>query len=127
MIPIGDARAFKFEYKGITNVLRTHVQIIEANDPAFYETNNSIDLAQFIAIWDTGATHTCITEEVVKKCKLHSTGIGKASTPKGDMIVKKHLIDVVLPDNFIVGGVVANLVKEINGAQVLIGMDVIGH
>ena len=48
------------------------------------------------AQWDTGATGTCISRELVNRLNLMPTGKVKVSTPSGVGIMNKYVINLVL-------------------------------
>ena len=121
MIPVGDARAFKFEYKNVVNKILTPVGVLLPKDSG----QQRQQLEKFTALWDTGATHTCITQEVVDSTKLFPTGIGKVNTANGYVEVERYIIDLMLPDDVVVQRLLVNKLKKISDAQLLIGMDII--
>jgi len=77
-------------------------------------------------IWDTGASATVITQEVVDKLGLKSTGITQVNTAsERDKKSETYLVDVLLKDGLVINGVqvtVGTLIKDID---CLIGMDII--
>lgn len=79
-----------------------------------------------MAIWDTGATGTVITQAVVDACGLKPTGMIKTYDASGEKDSETYLVSVTLPNT-----VRFHSVKAINGvlndADVLIGMDIIGQ
>ena len=78
------------------------------------------------ALWDTGATGSCISKKVVKDLGLISIGREKVSTPSGESIQNQYLVDVILPNKVKIGDVVV-LDSEIGiqGFDLLIGMNII--
>jgi len=111
------ANAFIKNYTGISRKLDTQT-IIEYN--GFSET---VD-----AIWDTGATATCVSMIVVSQLGLKPLGKQKIHTPAGEKVVNTYRVNIVLPNNV----TVKNLVvcdSEIDGLKVgaLIGMDIMSH
>jgi hypothetical protein len=84
------------------------------------------------AIWDTGASHTVITPQVVATLKkeygIQPTGITQVNAV-GDKPEIKHeaetyLVDVLLPDNVLLPNLNV-LCDSISRADVLVGMDII--
>ena len=51
---------------------------------------------QAIAQWDTGATGTCISKELVTQLGLQPTGMIKVQTPSGIGIMNKYMINLIL-------------------------------
>ena len=111
------ASAFIKSYTGISRKLDTQT-VIEYNG-----TSETVD-----AIWDTGATATCISMKVVSQLNLKPLGKQRIHTPAGEKVVNTYRVNVVLPNNV----TVKNLVvcdSEIDGlkAGALIGMDIMSH
>lgn len=79
----------------------------------------------FEAIWDTGATATAISKQVVQVVGLQPIGMTKVHTAAGTRTCNTYLISIMLPNKV---GFAAVPVSEVDltGTDVLIGMDVIG-
>ena len=78
------------------------------------------------AVWDTGATRTCISTVLAERLGMESRGTSTAITPAGRDVFPSFLVDLELPN-----GVTVTDLKAV-GTQihkqhigVLIGMDVI--
>lgn len=82
-------------------------------------------VARFRAIWDTGATNTVISANVVKQCGLTASGMAKTHGVHGPQTVSTYLANVYLPNSV---GFSAVRVTEgnIGDHDILIGMDIIG-
>lgn len=80
------------------------------------------------ALWDTGATRSCISHRVKEELDLPIDGHEKAFTPSGNKVFTKHIVDIVLPNRVEVQGV-SVMDSEIGGQgfDVLIGMDIISN
>jgi predicted aspartyl protease len=111
-----EVRAFTAEYDSLANVLLTQVTIYNSLKPNKLTT---VD-----AIWDTGATSSCISEKVANDLALNTIGYVQMSTAGGIVRKKRYVVDVALPNKV---GVRKVLVTEavLNGCDVLIGMDII--
>ena len=115
-----NARAFTTSFDGIAQQLNNEVTI--------YCEDKSI---QVNAIWDTGATTSCISTHVVDKLSLIATGKVKMQTPSGEDVRNTYLVDLRLPNDLLIENlVVADSEigsQSIRGQSVgvLIGMDVI--
>lgn len=78
------------------------------------------------AQWDTGATGTAISKDVVEKLSLVPTGKTTIETPSGSNDYNTYLVDVLLPNNVNISD--AEVFDSEIGKQgigVLIGMDII--
>ena len=76
------------------------------------------------AIWDTGATGTCITKKVVEALGLQPIGFCRISTAGGVVDAPRYKLDIKLPNNVVITGIIATECT-LDGADVLIGMDLI--
>ena len=93
-----------------------------------------VKLNQYIAIWDTGATHSAITKKVADDLDLKPTGIAEVRYGSGKQSTNTYLVNISLPNGVMVGRVRVTEVQltpdanipEDQQAQVLIGMDIIG-
>lgn len=116
--------AFTSNYNGLSKVLSNQVGITDPAQNRLIGTKPNIQLNK-IAIWDTGATNSAITEELAKELNLVTTGFVDVNHGGGTETRKTYLVDVWLPNGVAIQGV---KVTELNlkGADVLIGMDIIG-
>lgn len=118
--------AFKVVYPTKVNTLLTDVQV---DIPALIKAQNksSHSFQKFIAIWDTGATGSVITQKIVDKLGLIPTGKTTVHGVNSTQVVDTYIVDILLPNNVNVENVNV-MVCEINspGSDMLIGMDIIG-
>ncbi|MBW8049185.1 MAG: retroviral-like aspartic protease [Cytophagales bacterium] len=114
------SRAFTYNYNALANELRTEVGIIVVGQPA---KKGKI----FTAIWDTGATVTCITPKVVKELGLKPISKRKIYGADGELKepADTFFVDIILPDKVIVRQVNVAELKNLKGCDILIGMDII--
>ena len=83
-------------------------------------------LHQVNAIWDTGATKSCITQQVVDLAKLQPTGMTKVRGVHGEKFAETYLVAMLLPNGRGFPQLAVTKGDLGDGAQMLIGMDVIG-
>lgn len=109
--------AFTTYYKGLSNKLINSAILIFGNKE--FKTDH--------AQWDTGATNTCISENVVEKLGLIPSGQRPIQTPSGRKIVNEYRLDIKLQNEDVHLQNVFVLDSEIGeqGIDVLIGMDII--
>lgn len=105
---------------GILNTLISDVTLFTAADHTKnYNTKG---------IWDTGATNSVITQEVVNSLGLLQSGVTQVSTATiSNQLKPTYLIDVRFPSGLVVNGVqvtVGTIAAE-RGISFLIGMDII--
>lgn len=93
-----------------------------------------VEPRNYLAIWDTGATHSAITKKVVDDLGLKPTGVRETRHADGKSLNNTYLVNILLPNKVIVGNVRVTEVKLIpddntsddKQPQLLIGMDIIG-
>lgn len=81
----------------------------------------------FVAIWDTGATHSVITQAVVDACGLVPTGMAKVGHVDGFTQAETYLVNIGLPQNVIFYGARVTKGKLTGEANILIGMNIISQ
>jgi len=125
--------AFVIRYNGIVRVLSSAVGVCLPITIEEAKTKK-VQLKKYLAIWDTGATHSAITEKVVDDLGLKPTGIRNVRHAGGQSPSNTYLINISLPNNVMVGQVrvtEVHLIPDDNTTddkqpQLLIGMDIIG-
>lgn len=107
--------AFTTKYSGPSNSLRNEVEV--------WNKNTSLKVW---ALWDTGATGSCISEAVVNVLGLIPTGKTLIHTPSGSAERNTYLVDVLLPNNVKINDLkVIDAEIGVQGIGILIGMDII--
>ena len=78
------------------------------------------------ALWDTGATGTCISKELASKLKLFPIGMQQIKTPSGTAVVNQYKMHIVLNNEVMIHDVTV-IDSEIGNQNIdiLIGMDII--
>jgi len=115
--------AFKQTYSGRARELKTNIGI---GLPLLLESDMTRKkFFDFIAIWDTGATNTTISEKIVKSLNLQPTGVAQVTTAGGITTVNTYMVDIVLPNKIVIPNVKVNGCSHLNDCDVLIGMDLI--
>lgn len=102
---------------GLANVLITPIAVLIPNTKSYFKSN---------AIWDTGATASVITDNVVKILGLFPTGMSIVNTANGTVNQSTYIVDIQLPNNVTIKDVTVTGVAALSGGcDVLIGMDII--
>jgi len=109
---------------GLLNVLKNQCGISLAFDPTAGGTQPPV--VQFDAIWDTGATNSCVTQAVIDGCGLVATGMAEVHGVGGTTIEETFLVNIYLPTGVGFGGVRVTRGRFI-GADILIGMDIMSQ
>ncbi len=81
--------------------------------------------ATFRAIWDTGATRSVISQNVISACELAPISATKVYGVDGPMLADVFLVNIVLPNKVGFPELTVTAGK-LYGADLLIGMDIIG-
>ena len=118
-----EPRAFTVSYNGRSNVLGSKVSLSEAFDLPRPPANAP---KEFLAIWDTGATNSVITENVIVQCQLKPTGIAVVQTAQGSHRTETYLVGIFLPNFVGFSSVRVSKGTLPSAHDVLIGMDIIG-
>ena len=86
--------------------------------------NGLID--QALAQWDTGATSTCISEEIAEKYQLKPFSYAQAKTPSGTLTTPIYFINIILNNEVVFNNwkVMGSKIGA-QGIDILIGMDII--
>lgn len=125
--------AFTTRYNGRARVLLTEVDVCLPVTPEEAQTQN-VEFEKYVAIWDTGATHSAITKRVVDDLELQPTGVREIRHAGGKSANNTYLVNIALPNNVMIPHVrvtEVQLIPDDNLAddkqpQLLIGMDIIG-
>ncbi len=89
------------------------------------ETGQTPNPIKAKAVWDTGATNTCINTRIVKALNLFPISKTKISSVNSEEIVNVYLVDIYLPNKVIIQNVRVSEPSGLNSCDVLIGMDII--
>lgn len=120
----GIHRAFTTHYKGLSNKLMNNVFISLPGLP-------TPDLPQpckteFIALWDTGATMSSISNKVIQECKLKPFTIAEVSGINNIDTTEVYRVNIYLPNKVVIWNIPVTHGKALGkDFDILIGMDVI--
>jgi len=118
------SQAFTTTFKGRSNILRSETSVSKGFDPQTTTNPPKPYICQ--AIWDTGATNSCISKKIVDACDLKPISIAESHTANGISRRPVYLVNVLLRNN--VGIPNLRVIEaDIYGADMLIGMDIIAH
>lgn len=115
--------AFTAKSHGIANVLESEVKIAQAFDPL--KSKRLSNLRDYLAIWDTGATNSCIYQKVVNECGLKPIGMAQVHTASEETTSNVYVVSIVLRNNVTIPAIRVTEAKLAGNQDVLIGMDVI--
>ena len=111
--------------RGRLSVLETECHACAAFDPHTTPEHQRPTLEKFTAIWDTGATGSVITQDVVDRCGLKPVTMTKVHGVGGVHLAEVFVVNIMLPNA--VGFSNVSVTKGLlpGGAQMLIGMNII--
>jgi hypothetical protein len=108
---------------GLLRILQTSCNVSVAYDPA--SGNPAPQSFPFIAIWDTGASASAISQKVIDACGLVPTGMTKVQTADGLVDAETFLVNISLPNNVGFASILVTKAKLGTSCDMLIGMDII--
>ena len=93
------------------------------------EEDDLIDKNRFICIWDTGASVSCVTSNIVERYNL--TSIGKSDFFTGGHCKSKstdvYSIDLMFRDDFVFNNLRVLKIEKHDVFDIIIGMDIISQ
>lgn len=108
-------RAFTSSYDTISNRL-VNKSVVKAND----------NMCNVETLWDTGATISCVSHDVIQKLSLTPTGRRMISTPSGAKEVNTYLVNIELLNGVNIDDVeVCETEIGTQKIDLLVGMDII--
>jgi hypothetical protein len=116
------SRGFRICYPGIAKTLKSIIKIgppCSKNHPIVPINEN------FIATWDTGATISCIKEEIAVSHNLPICGQRECRGVNSIKTVNTYLSSLVLPNNFAINEIELASCDNSLAVDMLIGMDII--
>jgi hypothetical protein len=119
-------QSFTLRFKGIARELITPVKIAVAFNPETTDPN-TIPHSQANALWDTGATNTGISATLAARLGLTPIGTGRMKHAKGEDDCNRYLVNLVLPNQLAIFGVMVNECDLPQEFDLLIGMDIISQ
>jgi len=88
--------------------------------------NSASEYMEFLALWDTGATHTFISPRVAMLLDLDTISKVAILHAGGRSFVETYEINLLLPNNVLLSSITVTE-TEPHGADLLIGMDIISQ
>ena len=120
-----EKNTFTKRYKCIERRITTHSQISEG-----FESDTPADefpkFKKVNALWDTGATSSCVSNQLASKLNLVPIGFEKIYHANGESFVPTYLINIILPSETMFYCVHV-LGCDLHGIEAIIGMDIISQ
>ena len=128
--------AFTVKWGHRARVLETTAGVAEVMDPeeVLARTERSrrsgkpmtLEFRMCKGVWDTGATTSVVTKDIVQELGLEPLNTINVETVGGTVPASEYLVNLLLPNNVFMGSLRV-IDGVLNGADVLVGMDVIGQ
>jgi SEC-C motif/Aspartyl protease len=118
--------AFTVKYTGRANRIVSELMV----SPAFDVKQKPPDDTQYaktMALWDTGATKSVITDKLAASLGLIPTGTTFVTHAGGREERDTHIVHFFLPNQMIIPGVLVSTCIDSNTFGAIVGMDIIAH
>ena len=116
--------SFTTIYESLVDTLTNTCRVSNSWDP--FSEDSKLPMMSVTAIWDTGATHSVISQRVVDECGLIPEGMTDVYHAQGRAEeVPMYSVNIELPNEVMFPGLLVTL-GDFLGGDVLIGMDIIG-
>jgi hypothetical protein len=115
--------AFTTKSNGRLRELSTEVIVTPAREAI--SGNEELPQVKAKAVWDTGATTTCISSKLVDQLKMIPVSKAKIRSVDKESVVNVYFVDIILPNNAIITSVPVSEPEGLYSCDVLIGMDII--
>lgn len=115
-------KAFTSYFGRHSNRLTTHCVIASVGQVLHQDE----EFVSRIAIWDTGAPETTISEDLARELELTPCATGRTGTIAGETEITYYRADILLPSGIALYGWRVASSKYLSMNRVLIGMDIIG-
>lgn len=112
-------KSYTQKHNDLAHALKEDVLISADRD--MYPNSKS---GRYTCVFDTGASCSAINKKIARECNLTPISKAKVNTAGGVVIQDVYLVNIELPTGTI-EKVKATAMEEINGTDVLIGMDII--
>lgn len=107
---------FTRSYGFISNILETQIDI---------QHSNNQETKSYTAVWDTGATNSVISNQVVNECNLQPSGMTYVDGVGGRHVTPTFIINLFLPNQVLIADVPVTLMALTADFDILVGMDII--
>ena len=115
--------SFTVNHNIISHALVTESGISQVFDPT--SMNTDPPFINFNSIWDTGATNSVISQNVVDRCGLRPTGMVNVTHAGGSSHCETYLVSIMLKHNVRIPQIKVTKASLSSDTDILIGMDII--
>lgn len=121
---IPKSKSFTVHYNGRTNKLPVEALVSKHLSPGVDLALEAQNAKKYVAIWDTGATNSMISQKIVDECGLEATGMTIVHSATESKPCQTFFVSIFLP-NKVVFPFVRVTIGVLTGCDLLIGMDII--
>ena len=119
------SNAFTLEYDYITNLIVTNAYVSDAMKKIPAPDSGEPEALKCRGLWDTGASNSVISKRLVDKLNLPAISKVPIIGVNGKFITTSHVIDLWLPNNYVVRRINVTMGTLSSDFDILIGMDII--
>lgn len=120
-----ETKSFVVRYQDFVDEITTDCLVVKATASMARNAGEVVGFP-FRALWDTGATNSMITANVIEQLGLKPVTYATVYHAGGDSEVPVFLAYISLPNDILVGPLQV-IEGQLEGVDVLIGMDIIGN
>ncbi len=117
--------AWSLHYDGLAEQIITDIHVSDAVKAVSIPVGGEPDALPCKGLWDTGATNTVISKRIVERLELPAISKTKVFGVSGVFETTTHVVDLWLPNYFVIRRVPATQGILGEDCDVLIGMDII--
>lgn len=120
--PSGGHIAFTVRYQGRSPRLTSDVEIFPACAPGQVLQQGKT----FVALYDTGATHSAVSPNIVADLQLPVIAAMNVGVGGGMLATTSHLVNIALPNKVMFPVIPVAKMVLLGGIDAIIGMDILG-
>ena len=113
------------EYRAITVKSSSFLEQIKTNVKLTTDSSDIVPTKEWIALWDTGANHTCITDKIINEYNLKPNGRSFVTTANGTVETESFIVSVWLPNGVVIPDIDVYRISLDPSLDLVIGMDII--
>lgn len=120
-------QALTTTFNGIARILQNKVHVSTAFEPSTHKkpiNPQNCGAREYVAVWDTGATGTAVSQKIIDECGLKPIGVVEVHTANEKRLSQVYLASIFLPNHVLFPFLRVNE-ATIKDADVLVGMDII--
>lgn len=119
-----ETQSFVIKYQDFVDEITSKCTVYHATTGVF-NAAEPVSFGEFKALWDTGATNSMITSDVIKTLNLKIVTYATVYHAGGQSQVPGFNVYIGLPNDILIGPLQV-IEGQLEGVDVLIGMDIIG-